>query len=55
MLLQEWNLEEALEVSKEEGREEGIAQIAKTMKDNKEPVEKIIKFTGLTVEEIETL
>jgi len=59
MLLQEWNLEEALEVSKEEGkeegREEGIAQIAKAMKDNKEPMEKITKFTGLTTEEIEKL
>jgi hypothetical protein len=30
-------------------------QIAKTMLAEKEPVEKIIKYTGLTLEEIEQL
>jgi len=63
MLLQEWNWEEALEVSKEEGLEEGLAkgemrktiEIAKIMKDNNEPIEKIVKFTGLTEQEIEKL
>jgi len=60
MLLQEWNWKEAEEVWREEaleegiekGRKESIMQIAKTMKKDGEPIEKIVKFTGLNKEEI---
>lgn len=37
------------------GREEAQKEIAKKMLDDNEPIEKIIKFTGLTKEEIEKL
>ena len=33
----------------------GIRKVAKKMKDSNEPIEKIIKFTGLTKQEIEKL
>lgn len=40
---------------KEEGKIEGKIEMAKLMKLDKEPIEKIIKFTGLSKEEIEKL
>jgi predicted transposase/invertase (TIGR01784 family) len=38
-----------------EGRAEGKLEIAKSMKADKLPIETIIKYTGLSAEEIETL
>lgn len=40
---------------KEEGREEGILNVAKQMKLDKESIDKIIRYTGLSKEEIEQL
>lgn len=40
---------------KAEGKEERNIEIARQMKSEGEPIEKIIRFTGLTVEEIEKL
>jgi len=40
---------------KAEGKIEGKIEIARQMKSEGEPVEKIVRFTGLTVEEIEKL
>ncbi len=57
----------AMDTSKDEGREEGIEigipqgeivkarKIAKEMKDACEPIEKIVKYTKLSIEEIEKL
>ena len=39
----------------EQGRQEGIFSIARSMLEEQEPVEKIIKFTSLSKEEIESL
>jgi hypothetical protein len=39
----------------EQGMDEKARQIARMMKDNNEPLEKIIAYTGLTAEAIETL
>ena len=56
-----------MDTSKEEGREEGIEigipqgelikalKIAKKMKEKGEPIDKIIEYTGLSIEEIEKL
>ena len=38
-----------------EGRKENSIEIAKKMKSENEPIEKIINYTGLTKEEIEKL
>jgi predicted transposase/invertase (TIGR01784 family) len=40
---------------KAEGKVEGKLEIARQMKSEGEPIEKIIRFTGLTKEEIENL
>jgi len=55
--------EEGIEIGKEQGIEIGIPQgeiikarkIAKEMKDEGEPIERIIKYTKLSIEEIEKL
>jgi len=47
--------EEGKEEGKEEGREEGMENVAKEMLRDKEPMEKIIRYTGLTHEQIEKL
>jgi hypothetical protein len=48
-------LKSAIDTSKEEGALENSLQIAKEMKDAGEPIEKIIKYTKLSKEEIEKL
>jgi predicted transposase/invertase (TIGR01784 family) len=50
-LIQYWGMKSALETAVEE-RE---IEIAKTMLNNHEPTEKVVKYTGLTVEQIEKL
>ncbi len=47
--------EEGREAGKEEGREEERFTIAREMKANGEPIEKIIQYTRLSMEEIERL
>ena len=51
----EQGIEIGLEKGKEQGKDEKARQMAKMMKDNNEPLEKIIAYTGLTAEAIETL
>ena len=51
----EQGIEIGLEKGKEQGKDEKARQMAKIMKDNNEPVEKIIAYTGLTAEAIEIL
>jgi predicted transposase/invertase (TIGR01784 family) len=48
-------LETARNEGKHEGRQEERIEIAREMKNGNEPIEKIIKYTGLTKEEIEKL
>ena len=47
------------EVMKKEGFEDGKLaekrEIVRTMKEDKEPIDKIIKYTGLSKEEIEKI
>jgi predicted transposase/invertase (TIGR01784 family) len=40
---------------KAEGKAEGIAEIARQMKSEGEPIEKIVRFTGLAADEIAKL
>jgi predicted transposase/invertase (TIGR01784 family) len=53
------DLKNVLDTSFDEGKAEGKAElkieIARQMKSEGEPVEKIVRFTGLPVEEIERL
>ena len=46
---------EALITAKEEGEKNKAVEMAKTMKRDNEPVDKISKYTGLSKEEIEKL
>lgn len=50
---------QALHHAKQEGRQEGISErniaFAKTMIADGEPIEKIVRYTGLTKKEIEEL
>ena len=47
--------EEGIEQGEASGREEREIEMAKMMKSDNEPIEKISKYTGLSVEEIEKL
>jgi predicted transposase/invertase (TIGR01784 family) len=49
------DLKNVVDTSREEGREEEKVEIAKAMKKNGEPIEKIMTYTGLTEEEIKAL
>ena len=51
----EKGIEKGREEGKEEGIEEGIKKVAKMMKDDKYPIDKIMKYTKLSKEEIEKL
>jgi hypothetical protein len=59
MLLTEWNWDDAFQVSKEEGIEEGMErkslEIAQKMKNRKTPLEEIAEYTGLSLENIAKL
>jgi predicted transposase/invertase (TIGR01784 family) len=63
MLITEFDVDEYIQVSKEEGREEGIEiglekgrkQTARAMKDSGISIELIVKCTGLLEEEIQKL
>ena len=46
---------EGKEEGKREGIEEGIKKVAKMMKDDNYPIDKIMKYTKLSKEEIEKL
>ncbi|NOU19846.1 MAG: DNA repair protein [Bacteroidales bacterium] len=47
--------EEAVRVAEEKAKKEGKIEIAKTMKQKGESIEKIIEYTGLTKKEIEKI
>jgi predicted transposase/invertase (TIGR01784 family) len=49
------DIKNSLDTAKEEGKIEGKIEIAKEMIKDKEPVEKIMKYTGLTENEINEL
>lgn len=49
------DLKNVVDTSFDEGKAEGKVEIAREMKSEGEPIEKIIRFTGLTAEEIEKL
>jgi len=49
------DLKNVVNTSFDEGKAEGRAEIARQMKSEGEPIEKIVRFTGLTKEEIERL
>jgi predicted transposase YdaD len=55
MLFTEYNAEDEREVLLAEGKAEKTIEIARSMKEANEPVEKIAQFTGLSKEEIESL
>ena len=49
------DLKNVVDTSFDEGKAEGKVEIAREIKSEGEPIEKIIRFTGLTAEEIEKL
>ena len=49
------DIKNVVDTSRLEGIQEGKLEIAKTMKSEGESVEKIIKYTGLSNDEIEKL
>jgi predicted transposase YdaD len=55
MLFDEWKLEDALVVEREEGREEGREEVAKNALAKGAPVEFISEITGLSAETIQNL
>ena len=55
MLSMEWNEELYRQVLLEEGEARAKQESARLMKQEGEPVEKIVRFTGLSVEEIDLL
>jgi hypothetical protein len=55
MLTLEFKMEEAVEVWKEEGREEGIEKVAKNLLLDGVPLGVIVKNTGLPPERIQSL
>jgi predicted transposase/invertase (TIGR01784 family) len=54
MLLTEWNLEDALEVEREEGREEGLEEAARNALAKGLPLDMIGEITGLDMETIKS-
>lgn len=48
-------IEEMMEMKHREGVAEAKKEIAKNMKESGENIEHIVKYTGLTTEEIEAL
>ena len=55
MLALEWNLDDALQARFDEGRDEGIEEVAVNMIRDGEPLDKILKFTKLSLERIKEL
>ena len=49
------DIKNVVDTSIEEGVEKGLKSVAKEMKKEGEPVEKIIRYTGLTRKQIEEL
>jgi len=49
------DLKNSLDTAREEGFEKGMEKVAIAMLRDHEPIEKIIRFTGLTINEIETI
>jgi predicted transposase YdaD len=54
MLFDEWKLEDALVVEREEGREEGLEKVAKNALREGASVEFVQKITGLSTETIQS-
>ena len=54
-LMEYWDMNNVIDSSYDRGKMEEKIEIAKEMKQNNEPVEKITRYTGLTIEEIEKL
>jgi len=55
MLMTEWNMEDALEVRYEEGREEGRMEIARNLLTTGSPCEFVSKITGLDLDTVTKL
>jgi len=55
MLMGEWDLEEAVEVAREEGREEGVLYTARNALAKGISVETVQEITGLSFDEIKRL
>ena len=55
MLALEWNMDDALQARFEEGRDEGIEEVAVNMIRDGEPLDKILKFTKLSLDRIKEL
>ena len=49
------DIKNVVDTSREEGLEEGLGRAAAEMKKNNEPIDKIMKYTGLSREDIEKL
>ena len=55
MFALEWNMYDALQARFDEGRDEGIEEVAVNMIRDGEPLDKILKFTKLSLDRIKEL
>jgi len=56
---QKWDYDNSIEFAEqkgvEKGRAEGLVQVARRMLEDNEPIEKIVKYSGLSEEQIRAL
>jgi hypothetical protein len=52
MLLEEWNLDDAVAVAERDGEMRRAMKIAKRMKDEGKSIDEIIRMTDLTVDDV---
>ena len=52
MLLEQWDFEKALQVRFEESMEDGARKIAENMKNKGMDVNEIMRYTGLTIDDV---
>ena len=52
---QKWDYQNTLDFAEMKGREEGIENVAREMRKDNVPVETIVKYTGLTEEQVRAL
>lgn len=56
---QKWDYDNSIEFAEqkgvEKGRAEGLVQVARRMLEDNEPIEKIVKYSGLTEDQIKAL
>ena len=52
---QKWDYDNSIDFAEQKGIEKGIEQVARRMLADNEPIEKIVKYSGLTEEQVRAL